>query len=238
MVPLVLAAIVFAAAILQTLSGFGFSLIVMPLVTLAVGLRAAGPLVALAGLTLYSLNIIRYRAAFNWREAWRLALAAALGVPVGLWAVITVNEAVIRPILGVILIGYAAFALAMPRLVPLGSADWGYLAGFAAGCLGGAYNTPGPPIVVYGSLRQWPKDEFRAILQTIFFLTGSLTVASHAAAQHLTPEVLTAYAAAAPALLFGLFVGARLDRRVNQARFRTLVAIMLLLLGLSLIVRL
>lgn len=230
-----LAIVVFAAALLQTLSGFGFSLIVMPLITLVMGLRTAAPLVALAGLTLYTINVIRYRRSINFDEVLRLGAAAALGVPVGVWALTSVSESIIKPALGLILIAYALYSLLAPKVAQLQAKGWVYVAGFAAGCLGGAYNTPGPPVVVYGSLRHWPKDEFRAAVQSLFFLTASLTVASHFFARRLTGSILTFYAAAVPAMLLGLFVGARIDRRVDKDRFRAIVTVMILLLGLSLI---
>ena len=69
------------------------------------------------------------------------------------------------------------------------SRRWAYPAGFIAGCLGGAYNTAGPPVIVYGSLRQWPKEEFRAVLQAFFFVNAVFTVASHTIARHLTTTV-------------------------------------------------
>ncbi len=90
-------------------------------------------------------------------------------------------------------------------------------------------------MVVYGSLRQWPKDEYRAILQTLFFINGVLIVSSHLLAGHVIPQVWTLYAWAAPALLLGLWTGARLDRHVDQERFRTLVTAMILVLGVSLL---
>jgi len=48
--------IVFAAAVMQSLTGFGFALVVMPLVTLIVDLRTAAPLIALAGLTIVLMD--------------------------------------------------------------------------------------------------------------------------------------------------------------------------------------
>lgn len=62
---ILIAAVVFLAAFLQTLSGFGFALMVMPLITIAIGLRTAAPLVALTGLTLYAVNLARYWQAVN-----------------------------------------------------------------------------------------------------------------------------------------------------------------------------
>jgi hypothetical protein len=116
------------------------------------------------------------------------------------------------------------------------SGRWVYPAGFAAGCLGGAYNTPGPPAIVYGSLRQWPRDEFRAVLQALFFVNGLLVVLSHYVAHHLTGEVLTLYSLyAVPALLLGIAIGSCVDNKVDRQRFRTVVTVMILLLGVSLL---
>ena len=44
--------------------------------------------------------------------------------------------------------------------------------GFFAGILGGAYNTNGPPVVIYGSLRKWSPATFRATLQGYFFMAA------------------------------------------------------------------
>ena len=228
-------AIVFLAAVLQSLTGFGFALIVMPLVTLVIDLQTAAPLIALAGLTAYTVNLVRFRRAVNLQEVARLAVASAAGIPIGIWALVRVDELDINRAMGVILISYAAYALLRPATSRLPARWWAYPAGFLAGCLGGAYNTPGPPVVVYGSLQQWPKDEYRAILQTLFFVNGILIVGSHALARHMLPQVWALYAWVVPALLLGLWAGARLDHRLDQELFRKLVTAMILLLGLSLL---
>ena len=50
---LLLMAFVFCSAVLQALAGFGFTLILMPVATMTLGIRMAAPLVALIALTLY-----------------------------------------------------------------------------------------------------------------------------------------------------------------------------------------
>ena len=158
-----------------------------------------------------------------------------MGIAVGIWALVRVDELTINRAMGAILIAYAAYALLHPVTARRPAQWWAYPAGFLAGCLGGAYNTPGPPVVVYGSLRQWPKDEYRAVLQTLFFINGVLVVSSHLLAGHVTLQVWTLYAWAAPALLLGLWTGARLDRYVDQEQFRNLVTVMILVLGVSML---
>mgnify|MGYP001031073574 CR=1 FL=1 len=232
---MLIVAIVFAAALAQSLTGFGFALIVMPLLTIVLGIRTAAPLVALAALTVYTVNLVRYRRAINVQEVWRLGVASAAGVPVGIWLLSTADEDLVMRMLGIILVAYAGYSLLQPGSRRALARGWVYPAGFLAGCLGGAYNTPGPPVIVYGSLRQWPRNEFRAVLQALFLLNALLVVASHAVAKHLTEQVFVYYLYAVPALAVGILIGSVVDSRIDQRQFRKLVTAMILVLGLALL---
>ena len=235
MLAIPIVAIVFAAAFAQSLTGFGFALIVMPLLTIVLGIRTAAPLVALAALTVYTVNLVRYRRAIKVQEVLRLGVASAAGVPVGIWLLSTADEGLVMRILGGILVAYAGYSLLQPTVRRTLSQGWVYPAGFLAGCLGGAYNTPGPPVIVYGSLRQWPRNEFRAVLQALFLLNAVLVVISHAVAQHLTYEVFVYYLYAVPALAVGILIGSVVDSKIDQRQFRKVVIAMVLALGLSLL---
>lgn len=227
--------IVFFAAFQQTISGFGFSLVVMPLATILLGLRVSAPLIAMAGVTLYTINLLRYRNSINLHETMRLGAAAALGVPIGIWLLVNLSESVIKMALGFLLLAYVCASFFLPTMSRIVSPHWVYLAGFVTGCLGGAYNTPGPPLIVYGSLRQWPRAEFRAVLQALFLLTGTLAIFSHWLTQHLTAEVWTFYAYATPALVGGIVIGSLADRFIDHRAFRIIVMMMIAISGLSLI---
>ncbi len=249
-------AIVLLTAFLQTISGFGFALLAMPLATLAfslnsaglMGVRTAAPLVALTGFTLYTINLLRYRQAFQWRAALSLSLAAACGVPPGIWWVAALDEGLVKAVLGAVLILFVLEEMLRQRqpasppdpnpasAINLGGAGI-YLAGFLAGLLGGAYNTPGPPVIVYGTRQGWPRNQFRSILQALFLFSSALVIAAHLAAGHITPTVWAHYLAGLPALLIGVGLGAHADRRLDPGRFRLLVNAMILLTGLMLVVQ-
>lgn len=233
---LLLLAIVFIAALLQTTSGFGFALMAMPLVALVIGVKAAAPLVALTGITLYAVNLARYRRGFDGRVVLPLAVAAALGVPLGVWALSSLDEDLIKRVLGVILIAYALYGVWKPHATPLRSNLWAYPVGFLAGLLGGAFNTAGPPVIIYGNLKQWPRDLFRSTLQALFLFSGSLVIAAHAAAGNLTNAVLTTYLLLVPALLLGVWSGAWVDRHISNQHFRVLVQILIFATGLLLLI--
>lgn len=235
MAPLWIPILIFAAALIQSLSGFGFALIVMPLAAIALGLKTAAPLVALVALVLNAVNLLRYRQDLSLPELLRLGLSSTIGVPIGIWVLITVDEALILRFMGLLLVLYAGYALARPAALHPCPSWWSYPAGVAAGCLGAAYNTPGPPVVVYGALRQWSKGEFRAVLHGIFFLNTVLVVTSHALASRITPDVLRSFGFAVPALLLGILLASRVDSRLNRERFRLLVTVLILVLGLSML---
>lgn len=230
------ALIVFFAAALQTLAGFGFALLVMPLLTLLLGIKMAAPLVALVGFFLYLINLLRYRRGLVWRETLQLLLPALLGVLVGVYALRILDEGLIKGVLGIVLVAYALFALLKPALPPLKSTIWAYPVGFLAGCLGGAFNTPGPPVIVYGNARVWPRDQFRSTLQVIFLASSATVILAHAAAGSITAEVARMAATALPALATGILLGAFIDRRTSHERFRTAVLALILATGVLMLV--
>ena len=218
------------------MAGFGFALLVMPLLTLLLGIKTAAPLVALVGFSLYLVNLLRYRRGLVWRETLQLLLPALLGVLVGVQALRALDETVIKRILGVTLIAYAMFSLFQPALPPLRSTIWVYPVGFLAGCLGGAFNTPGPPIVVYGNARVWQRDQFRSTLQVVFLASSATVILAHAAAGNITADVLRLAAVALPALAAGILLGALLDRRLSHERFRIIVLGLILATGVLLLI--
>lgn len=228
--------IVFFAAALQTLAGFGFALLVMPLLTLLLGIKTAAPLVALVGFSLYLINLLRYRRGLVWRETLQLLLPALLGVLVGVQALRILDENMIKGVLGVVLVAYALFALLKPALPPLQSSAWAYPVGFLAGCFGGAFNTPGPPVIIYGNARVWPRDQFRSTLQVIFLASSVTVIVAHAAAGNITADIVRMAAVALPALAAGILLGAFIDRRLNHDRFRTIVLGLILVSGVLMLV--
>lgn len=232
---LLLAALaIFIAVFTQSTVGFGTAMVGMPLLVSIVGIKIAAPLVALLGLTTEVLLLFILRGHLEVRAILRLVAAAAVGVPLGIWGVRHLSEALVVGLLGLVLVAYAVYNLMGLRVPPLAAPKWAYVFGFASGVLGGAYNTSGPPVVIYGTGRRWSPDEFRANLQGFFLVIDALVVAGHAAAGNLTAEVARVYLVGLAALAGGMAVGLAIGRRMAPETFRRLVLATLLVLGLRL----
>ncbi len=231
-----IAAIIFFSAFQQSLSGFGFALIAMPLLVQLLGIQAAAPLVAVLALILNIINGIRWRDALDFTEIKRLGVWMALGVPLGIWSIFALDESIVKAGLGILLTAYALFALLKPEKLPTISRHWAYPAGFFAGLLGGAYNTAGPPLILYGSLRNWSNQRFRAVLQSLLGFSASIVVLGHIFTGHYTQPVLKWVAFSLPGLLIAVLAGAFLDQRIKPEQLKTWITIVTLLMGLSLLI--
>ncbi len=227
--------IITLAIFTQTVSGFGLALISMPLLIEALGIQIAAPLVALVAITAEVVLLLRYRHALNFSVVRRLSIASVIGVPVGVFLLPRVDERLMLTLLGLLVTGYALYALARPRLPEIQHPRWAYGFGFASGILSGAYNAAGPPIVIYGSCRRWLPAEFKGNLQGYFLINSVMVILAHALSQHYTPFVWQNYLSALPGIGLGLLLGFSLDRFINPLVFRRIVLVLLVVVGLNLI---
>ena len=227
--------VVFLAVFTQSLSGFGSALVAMSLLPAIIGIHVATPLVALVGFTLEIVLIIRYRQSLDVRAIWRIVLAALVGIPVGVYFLSNADEKLSLTLLGVVLTGYAVYALLGLKMPNLNGPVWAYLAGLFGGLLGGAYNTSGPPVIVYADCNRWPPDAFKSNLQGYFVIISVIVVASHAMNGNFTSQVWHLFWWTIPSIMIGLIAGLSLDRWLNPLLFRRLVLVLLLVMGIRLI---
>ena len=228
---LLVSLVVFLSVFTQSLTGFGSALVAMAFLPSMLGIQVATPLVALMGLTIEISLLLRYHSAFRIQAAWRLVAASVVGIPVGLLVLRKVDEKVVLAVLGGVLVAYSLYALLNLRLPQMKHPAWAYGSGFLAGMLGGAYNTSGPPVVIYGDSQRWEPAEFKSNLQGFFFATSLFVIAGHVISRNLTSEVWHSYLWALPAILLGILAGIRLDSKLDPALFRRLVLVLLVIMG-------
>jgi uncharacterized membrane protein YfcA len=228
--------IIFSAIFTQTVTGFGLALVSMPLLILILPIQVAAPLVALIGGLAETLLLLKYRAAFNFRAVSVLIVSSIIGIPVGVYVLGQVDEGIVTAVLGIILITYALYALFGFNPPELAHRIWAPIFGFLAGILGGAYNTSGPPVIVYGSCRRWPPAEFKSNLQGFFLVISIAVIVTHFLSGNITQIVWYNFFIALPATLLALFLGFRLDKYIDPLRFRKIVLIALIFLGIALVV--
>jgi len=226
--------VIFLAAFTQSLSGFGLALVSMALLPSVIGLHMATPLVALVAIVIESVLLLRFREALELRTIWRVVLAALIGTPFGVLFLSRVDENLAMRILGIVIAGYALYALLGLKLPHLEGSLWAYSAGLVGGLLGGAYNTSGPPVIVYADCRRWQPAVFKSNLQGYFIVSSLAVMVSHAISGNITSQVWSTFWWTLPFIGVGLLAGLSLDRWLNPLVFRRLVLVLLVVMGIRL----
>ena len=171
------------------------------------------------------------------RSVVRLVLSTLIGIPIGLFLLRSVPEVAIKGVLGVLVAGFSAMALRNRGSYELTDDRLAWLFGLAAGVLGGAYGMNGPPLVVYGSLRRWSPERFRASLQGYFLPASVMGMIGYWAAGLWTPSVNRYFLLSLPTALLAIALGRAINRRFDARKFFIYVHAGLIASGVGLVLQ-
>jgi hypothetical protein len=227
--------IILVATTVRSSLGFGEALIAMPLLAFIVPLQVAAPLIAMISMTNAVLILLREWRHLNFRETAWLIVAALAGIPIGVWVLKTADESSVKCLLAAVVLLFSGWSLWRPNALSLKSDRLAPLFGIAAGILGGAYNTAGPPLVMFGTLRHWPPQQFRANLQSYFLLGGTSVIGMHWFSGTITSNVLLLFGMCLPLVCVAAVIGRRLTEAIPAERFTRYVHVGLLGIGTMLL---
>lgn len=213
--------IVAIAACAQAVSGFGFAVAGVPLLSLLVAPDTA--VVAMTGLgaVLAAGAWRQERAHVEGTAVRHLVLASGVGIPIGLLLLLTMPPHLLLLVIAATVLATAVFIGANVSLQPTRLGQW--LLGMSSGAFLASTGINGPPLILALSTRQLPPRRFRATLQSIFFVQEVVVVAAFLVLGRLTPEVLTIVAAGLIGAPLGWSVGSRVFKRLPAHVFRYVV---------------
>ncbi len=229
----------FVATLVRSAFGFGEALIAVPLLALLLPVCVAAPLAVLLSISIAAIVVLQDWKDIHLRSAGGLLAATVFGIPVGLLLLTRASEQGIKAALGILIALFAGYSLVSKksRHLERDSRPLLLLAGFFAGVFGGAYGMNGPPLVIYGSLRRWSPQQFRATLHAYFLPASILGMIGFWSAGLWTRTVTREYLCSLPAMLPAVFLGRALNRRMVGAAFVRYVYGGLLLIGTMLLVQ-
>ncbi|HAP77898.1 MAG TPA: hypothetical protein DCR14_17670 [Acidimicrobiaceae bacterium] len=232
---LVVAVAVFTAAFVQVIAGFGFALLCMPIMTLAIPVERAVVVSSLLGILTTSWQAWHLRGDAERPLVRRFSIAAFVGMPLGLVVLNVVADRHLRLVLGVSVLIATAMLVRRIDLRHVGS-PLDYSAGFLSGVLNTSLSTNGPPLVFALQARHLAADQFRATISTTFAISNIGGIALFLADGKVTLDGLRAAAIALPAWAAGQVLGWPVRKHMHGERFRWLVLVLLFAAGTSAIV--
>ena len=227
----------FLATLIRSAFGFGEALVAVPLLTLFMPLQVAAPFAVLLSIAIATVVVVQDWRHIHLGSAASLVAATVFGIPVGLWLLTHVSQGMAKAALGILIALFAGYLL-MARNVPHLDHEHKTLllfSGFLAGIMGGAYGMNGPPLVLYGALRRWSPQHFRATLQAYFLPASVLGMLGYWNTGLWTPTVTREFLLSVPAMLPAVFAGRAINRRFSGETFVEYVYAGLVLIGCMLL---
>jgi uncharacterized membrane protein YfcA len=231
--------VVFLATLIRSTFGFGEALIAVPLLSLRLPMKAAAPLAVLVSIAVAIIVVGQDWRKIHFRVAGKLVASTVFGIPVGLALLTSLHPQIVKAALAILIIAFAAYSLAAPQLPELPSENrvWLVSCGFCAGVLGGAYGMNGPPLVIYGAMRRWSPEHFRATLQGYFLPASMLGMLGFLIAGLWTGSVTHYFLVSLPGLIPAVLLGRACNRRLQGTAFRQLVYVLVAGSGVVLLVQ-
>jgi uncharacterized membrane protein YfcA len=219
--------------LIRSTFGFGEALVAVPLLAFFIPLEVAAPLAVLVSITTASIVVVQDWKKIHLRSIGWLVLSTLFGIPLGLLLLTSSHQRVLKAVLGLIIVGFAGYSWIgrIPVELKRESKPWLLACGFFAGVLGGAYGMNGPPLAIYGAMRRWSAQHFRATLQGYFLPASIIGMAGYWLAGLWVPAVTHYYLLSLPATVTAVFLGRAINHRLHGDTFLKYIYLGLVAIG-------
>jgi uncharacterized membrane protein YfcA len=226
----------FTGALVSGIAGFAFGLFASAIWLHVVTPAQSAALIAAFAIVIQGLSLWKLRHALKLFRLWPYLIGAALGIPLGAAVLSWTSPPHMRAFIGAALVLFSIYSLVRPKLpnVEGGKFADGVI-GAISGFVGGSTGLAGIPVVVWSTLRGWSKDEQRAVFQPVAITIFAMVLLWFTGSGMVTAATVWLFVLGLPAVLLGMCLGLELYGKLNEATFRMVVMILLLISGLTLL---
>ncbi|WP_017547760.1 sulfite exporter TauE/SafE family protein [Salinicoccus carnicancri] len=223
------------ASILQTSTGFGFSIMATPLFLVLFHPQEAIQINIILSLVI-SISIIRsIMPSVDFTLLKRLIAASLAGIPFGIAIHMTINIEAFKLSVGVLLLMLTLLLILNFRINQTPARD--NLTGGLSGLFTTSIGMPGPPILVYFTGTSMDKDRVRATTLAFYLFIYSVSLVTQIIFTGTSVLIWKYSLYAVPAVLSGLVIGRYIYKWINQDAFRIFTYVLLSGTGLYLLIQ-
>jgi len=233
-----IAAIVFAAALVSSIAGFAFSALAgAALAQLSLAPTEAVEIMLVCSIAIQAYSVAAIGGSIDWRRLAPFLAGGVLTVPLGVALLTRASATVFALGLGVLLVAYGAYMLLRrSEIVVQGGRLADAAIGAVGGVTGGLAAFPGAFVTVWCGMRGWSKDEQRAVFQPYILAMQLVALAllhSSAPAAQSRPSVLVLV----PTVVLAAHLGIAVFRKLSNRQFNCVVHGLLIAAGATLLAK-
>jgi uncharacterized membrane protein YfcA len=231
------ALVVAVAYIIFGISAFGAALITVPALSFLFPLDFVLPVCVLLDVSAAIAIGTRFSRESDKSELLWMAPACLIGAVLGVTLLVSLPRHATLIALGIFLLGYGAYTLRQDAVTGTVSQRWAPVSGFVGGAMGTLFGIGAPPYAIYLSRRLQDKGALRATLSNMVMLSTGIRALVFAVGGLMLKDRLIMFALLLPFALVGLWLGNRIHGRISREQVARVMSVVLLLIGVSLLVR-
>lgn len=225
------------ASLVQGITGFGFALIAVPLLSLFIPeLRNITPIIVIYSFLTNIIIVYKTKQYIDFKKILPLIIFGIIATPFGTYILLYVNVNTLKIIVGTI-ITITALAMLKNFKININNQNISYaIVGLLSGFLNGSTGLSGPPVVLFLTNQNTDKDVFRANLTLYGIATNIFAIILFISEGIINTSILNFTVIYLPALIIGTFLGIKASSKINETLFKTLTIYLISFLGLYTII--
>ena len=230
-----LGCVVFVTHFLEGITGFGCTVLALPFAIMLIGTHQAVPVLLFLGLLLALYIVIIDLKQVVWKEFFKIVMLVGLGLPIGLLTFTYLNEAALKTILGVFMIGVSIRGLLTFSKPPAASSlpKWVLdILLMLGGFIHGVFASGGPLVVIYAKKALPDKSHFRATICMLWVTLNTVMFGRNLLTGVMTAQIWEIIGICMPFLIAGSLAGNWAHHHIKDKYFTQTVYGVLLVSGL------
>lgn len=224
--------IILIASLIQGITGFGFALVAVPLLSLFIPeIKNITPIIVIYSLITNIIIVYKSRKYVEFKKIVPLIVFAIIATPLGTYILISFKAKTLKIIIGIIII-ITALAMLKNFKIKIRNEKISYgVVGILSGILNGSTGLSGPPVVLFLTNQGEKKDVFRANLTMFGFITNIFAIINFIVEGIINRDTFTFTVAYFPALLLGVIIGIIVVKKISDYFFRLCTIYLIIILG-------
>jgi uncharacterized protein len=219
------------------LSGFGSTIVTVPILAHFLPISYLVPLLALIDCVTATVVGRTSREHLARDELKALLPITFVGFVVGVTVLVKVPDIYLRTALGIFAVAVGIHGIVNPVVHRRISRWWALPTGIFGGAMSTTFGTGGPIYATYLTARLSDKSRIRATMSTLIAISAIVRAVTYVVTGLVTVALATGALLAAPFAWLGLKVGTRIHVGLSQQQMRRVIGALLVLTGSSLLVR-
>lgn len=229
---IVLVFIVLVASLLQTSTGYGFSIIGTPFLLLIYPVHTAIQMNIILSICLSAVMVFKIRQEVDHTLFIRLIKGSMLGLIFGIFIYLFVNIQILKITVGALILSLTVLLICQFKLDRSKNKD--VIAGGISGLLTTSIGVPGPPLLLYFSGSRVDKVTLRSTTLAYYLFVYSASLVMQISFGGTSKEAWISSLLAIPPLFAGILLGQLLFKWISQKVFRIITYVILMFTGVYL----